>query len=132
MDIFETELNKLLVDTYRSIERIEESAIKNSKTIDLSISEMHLLDETAKHECGITIGNIAKAFNITLPSVTIAISKLEKKGYVEKVKRDGDGRKVYVKLTRLGEKTGAAHRFFHEQMVRNISQIFSQSEGSCY
>lgn len=130
MDSFEQELNKLLVDTYRSILKVEESTIKNSKTLDLSISEMHMLEAIAKHENGVTISDIAQELDITLPSVTVAVNKLQKKGYVEKLKSADDARKVNIALTRLGKKVNAAHQYFHEQMTKDISKAFSKEEKS--
>ena len=39
-----------------------------------------------------------------------------------------DGRVVYVKLTRLGRKVDAGHRYFHENMVRNVATEMSGEE----
>ena len=60
--------------------------------------------------------------------MTIAINKLLKKGYVEKQKCEKDGRVVFVKLTRLGTKTNAAHQYFHQSMVRNIVKDLTTEE----
>ena len=129
MDAFATQLNKTLVDTYRSITKVEEQALKNTGKMDLSISEMHLIEAVGKDKaCGRTISDIAQELGITLPSVTVAINKLVKKGYVEKVKGENDARTVYVKLTKSGSKMDAVHRYFHEQMVRKISEGFSDGE----
>ncbi|HEY8424290.1 MAG TPA: MarR family transcriptional regulator [Clostridia bacterium] len=128
MDSFEQELNKLLVDTYRSILKVEENTIKSSKALNLSISEMHMLEAIAKNEKGVTISDIAQELDITLPSVTVAINKLQKKGYVEKIKSSDDGRKVIVALTKLGKKVNAVHQYFHEQMTKDISKEFSKEE----
>ncbi|HEY8444470.1 MAG TPA: MarR family transcriptional regulator [Clostridia bacterium] len=130
MDAFEQELNKLLVDTYRSIVKVEESTIKNSKTLDLTINEMHMLEAIAKYDEGATISDIAQDLDITLPSVTVAINKLQRKGYVEKIKSSDDGRKVNVALTKLGRKVNAVHQYFHEQMTKDISKAFTKEEKS--
>lgn len=128
MDSFECELNKLLVETYRSIIKVEEYTIKSSKVMDLSIGEMHLLECVSKREEGLTISDIAQDLNITLPSVTIAINKLSNKGYVQKIKDTKDGRKVNVILTKTGKKINIAHQYFHELMTKNISKEFSKEE----
>lgn len=129
MDRFAHKLNELLVDTYRQISKIEEQAIHQTGRTDLSISELHLLEAVGKDkEKGRTISDIAQSQGITLPSVTAAVNKLVKKGYVEKVKALHDGRVVYVKLTRLGRKMDAGHRYFHENMVRNVSLEMSEEE----
>ena len=63
-----------------------------------------------------------------MPSVTVAINKLMKKGYVEKVRGEEDGRIVYVSLTRQGRRIDSAHRYFHESMVRSIIRDMTESE----
>ncbi|NLC16863.1 MAG: MarR family transcriptional regulator [Clostridiales bacterium] len=128
MDSFEQELNKLLVDTYRSILKVEESTIKSSRILNLSINEMHMLESIAKNEKGVTISDIAQDLDITLPSVTVAINKLQRKGYVQKIKNSDDGRKVNVVLTKLGKKVNAVHQYFHEQMTKDISREFTKEE----
>ena len=85
MNLFEHKLNELLVDTYRQISKIEEQAIHQTGRTDLSINELHLLEAVGKgSEKGRTISDLAQEQGITLPSVTAAVNKLAKKGYVEK------------------------------------------------
>ena len=99
MKPFEEQLNEVIVDTYRSILRVEENILKRSDQTDLSISEIHMLEAVGKgKDRRRTISELAEVLNITLPSVTVAINKLMKKGYVEKVRGEEDGRIVYVSL----------------------------------
>lgn len=121
-------LNRMLVETYRQINEIEEKSITMDSNINLTISELHLLESVGKNKEGCTISFIANDQNITLPSVTVAVNKLVKKGYVEKQKSDKDARQVLVKLTRLGRKVNASHQYFHENMVRSILKEFSEEE----
>lgn len=129
MKPFEEQLNEVIVDTYRSILRVEENILKRSDQTDLSISEIHMLEAVGKgKDRRRTISELAEVLNITLPSVTVAINKLMKKGYVEKVRGEEDGRIVYVSLTRQGRRIDAAHRYFHESMVRSIIRDMTESE----
>ena len=129
MNLFEHKLNELLVDTYRQISKIEEQAIHQTGRTDLSINELHLLEAVGKgSEKGRTISDLAQEQGITLPSVTAAVNKLAKKGYVEKSRAEHDGRVVYVKMTRLGRKIDAGHRYFHENMVRNVARELNETE----
>ena len=124
MKPFEEQLNEVIVDTYRSILRVEENILKRSDQTDLSISEIHMLEAVGKgKDRRRTISELAEVLNITLPSVTVAINKLMKKGYVEKVRGEEDGRIVYVSLTRQGRRIDSAHRYFHESMVRSIIPV---------
>lgn len=129
MKPFEEQLNEVIVDTYRSILRVEENILKRSDQTDLSISEIHMLEAVGKgKDRRRTISDLAEVLNITLPSVTVAINKLMKKGYVEKVRSEEDGRIVYVSLTRQGRRIDSAHRYFHESMVRSIIRDMTESE----
>ena len=129
MKPFEEQLNEVIVDTYRSILRVEENILKRSDQTDLSISEIHMLEAVGKgKDRRRTISELAEVLNITLPSVTVAINKLMKKGYVEKVRGEEDGRIVYVSLTRQGRRIDSAHRYFHESMVRSIIRDMTESD----
>lgn len=133
MEEFDKQLNTLLVDTFKSILKVEELSLKNKGLDDLSISEMHLLETIGKNkENGRTVKEIAKELNITPPSVTIAINKLEKKGYVQKIKGSIDGRMVFVMLTRLGRKIDSVHRYFHEQMIRSVGKELTNNEKEIF
>lgn len=128
LDPFEKKLNDILVNTYRSVLKVEEDTLKSTR-INLSISGLHLLEAVGKNrEQGRTISEIAQELDITLPSVTIAINKLYKKGYVKKIRSGKDARMVYVVLTKQGRKVDNAHRYFHRQMVRKISSELSEEE----
>jgi DNA-binding MarR family transcriptional regulator len=129
VDAFSAQLNEILVDTFRCILKVEERAIRNSVKVDLSISEMHLIESVGKKGSpGSTIGDIAGDLSITPPSVTVAINKLMKKGYVRKVRSENDGRVVHVMLTALGKRIDAVHRYFHESMVRSVTRELSEEE----
>lgn len=128
MDSFNKELNDILVDTFKTITKIEEISIKRAGH-DLSVSEVHILEAAAEDQGqGRTISDIAEDLRITLPSVTVAINKLVKKGYVSKVRDENDGRRVYVFLTDKGMQMDRVHRFFHKKLVSNIASGLTESE----
>ena len=127
MSDFVGEVNDFLVDTFRTILKIEENVIRTVENRDLSISELHLIEAVGKKEKR-TISEIASSLDITLPSVTIAINKLSKKGYVKKVRSDIDGRSVFVMLTELGKKTNENHTHFHQKLVESLADNFSEEE----
>ena len=129
MKPLEEQLNDLIVDAYRSILKVEETILKRSDNIDLSINEMHMLEAVGKGKNKPkTISEIAEDLGITLPSVTVATNKLVKKGYVEKLRGEEDARIVYVTLTKQGKKIDSVHRYFHESMVRSIISGMSEQE----
>lgn len=128
MEAFNRQLNDLLVDTFKVITKIEEVSIRRTGC-ELSVSEVHLLEAVAKAGSeGRSISDIADDLRITLPSVTIAINKLVKKGYVQKVKNSSDGRMVFVVLTAEGQKMELVHRYFHKRLVSNLAAGLSEEE----
>lgn len=131
MNTFEAQLNNLLVGAYRSIEEIEEHSLRTHNGMNLTISEIHLIEAVGPKQegsCGKTVSEISEYLGISLPSVTLAINKLVKKGYVTKQKSASDGRVVYVTLTREGQRAEHAHRYFHRNMVRAITKNMEPDE----
>lgn len=129
----EETLNQLLIKVYRSVNKLEESMIRSSANLNLSISEMHMLESIAligggKDGSGATIGDIADYHEITMPSVTSAVNKLQKKGYVTKTKCASDARVVRVTLTREGVKAEHAHQYFHRSMIRAVTKELTPHE----
>ncbi|MGI5898422.1 MAG: MarR family winged helix-turn-helix transcriptional regulator [Christensenellales bacterium] len=124
----ESDINAAFMQIYNSVHRVEERMLKHS-TLDLSISELDMLETVGAYgEKGCTISDIARDNSVTLPTVTVAVKRLEAKGYVEKNRCKQDGRVVFVALTRLGKKADAAHKYFHERMVRSFIKDVSQEE----
>jgi len=129
VDSFSSQLNDVLVDTFNNILKVEEDLLKHSTSVDLSINEMHLIESVGKNKNdGKTISDLAQILGITLPSVTIAINKLVKKGYVKKEKSSTDGRMVYVRLTDKGLRIDKIHQYFHVKMVNEVSKEMTDHE----
>ncbi len=129
MDDFSQELNQLLVSTYRDVGKLEEGMLHSVSGVDLSIGEMHLLEAIGENkDRGLLVCELAQRVELTPPTVTVAINKLAHKGYVQKTRSTLDKRGVIVTLTRMGKKVNAAHRYFHEQMVRSIKKHLSEQE----
>ena len=127
MAAYETELNDLMEEIYRNVRLMEERDMKKSR-LNLSISEMHLLEQIGKSEEGMTVSEIAQKQNVTKPSVTVAVNKLVQKGYCEKQHVESDGRAVLVTLTRLGRKVNAFHARFHRNMMREVTDGLTETE----
>ena len=127
MGTFAADLNELLVEIYRNIEILEESELKKSR-LNLSISEIHLIELIAKAGGGMTVSELAEWLKVTRPSVTVAVNKLVQKGYCEKRRREDDGRAVAVALTKAGRKVEAFHARCHRSMIREISDDLTENE----
>lgn len=127
MGDFVSSVNDFLVNTFRSILKVEESVLQNEKCKNLSISELHLIEKIGKKST-MTVTQIAERLNITLPSVTAAINKLCLKGYVKKERSKEDRRTVWVTLTEAGKEVEAIHEKFHKDLVTAIANNFNECE----
>lgn len=120
-------LNKLLVQLFNDILHIEEKAIKSTGIDNLSITEIHTIDAIGT-EGNKTMGEIANNLRITVGTLTTAINRLIKKGYVERKRIEEDRRVVLVNLTSKGEEVYKVHQVFHEEMICAMLSNFSDEE----
>jgi DNA-binding MarR family transcriptional regulator len=128
LEPYAAKLNCVITSIYDSVMQVEEQMLVKSVP-DLSIGELHILETVwQRRDMGCSISDIAQAHQVTLPSMTVAVKKLETKGYVQKMRSDTDGRVVYVALTRRGDKVNAMHRYFHEHMVRSVLRDIDETQ----
>ena len=130
MDNFSTALNNILVEIYRDVINLEEKTLKSvDNRIRLSIREIHFLEAVSMgKEEGLSVSELAEVLDVTKPSVTVAVNKLEKKGYLERRHDENDGRSVKVILTAEGAKINAFHQYYHRRMVKSISDDLTEEE----
>jgi DNA-binding MarR family transcriptional regulator len=129
MQNFQMILNNMLIQVYHNILRVEEKFLQTNNRINLTIREMHLIECVGENrDNGKTISEIAEFLKLTKPSVTVAVSKLTKKGYLRKNSCQTDGRIVRVTLTREGRKVYTYHKRYHMSMVHEIEKDFSEVE----
>jgi DNA-binding MarR family transcriptional regulator len=131
MDARLEELNTLLEDTFSSILRVEEKNLRSAGEGNLSISEFHTLQSVGDGEEGRSVGEIAEDLGVTVPTVTVSVNRLVKKGYVVKSKSSQDARITLIRLTDEGRRMNRLHRFFHEQMVFAIRNELADDELDC-
>lgn len=120
-------LNKLLVQLFNDILHIEENSLKNIDLMDLSMTEIHTIEAVGIKDAK-TMGEIAHDLRITVGTLSAAITKLIKKGYVERKRTEEDRRVVLVSLTSKGENIYREHQVFHEEMITSMLGNFSEEE----
>lgn len=120
-------LNELLVNVYDDIEEIETKSLRSGAFKDLSITEIHTIEAI-----GLTgeksMSEIAADLNITTGTLTTAIDKLIKKGYVVRNRSEADRRIVYIALTKRGKLAYRIHESFHYRMVRSVITDLTEEE----
>ncbi len=121
------QINKILVEVYDDVNRIEEYTIKNGAFSDISITEIHTIEAVGLYGTK-TMSEIASVLEITMGTLTTAVDKLIKKGYLERKRSNTDRRIVNVSLSKRGKLAYRIHEKFHLDMVQRIMMDFTQEE----
>ena len=116
MDYTKKVLNKVLVNLFNNIYVIEEKTLKSGPISDLSLTEIHTIEAIGMYVPR-SMSEIAQDLNITVGTLTSAINKLIKKGYVIRKRIEEDRRVVLVTCTKKGKLAYRLHRKFHSDMV---------------
>jgi len=108
-------LNELLVDMFNHILVLEERNLV-ARGVILSMSEVHTLENIFKSETK-TMSDVARRALVTQGTLTVAINRLVKKGYVARYKDEQDKRIVRLSLTQRALELLKIHDDFHENMI---------------
>ena len=121
MDALGNELNRLLVGTYRAAGKIEQIMLEDLSDGKLTLSEMRLIECVGNgRQRGRTVTEISQELDITLPSVTAMVKRLEQKGYVVKQRAASDGRQVNVRLTNEGFHAYVGYLYAQRKMINAV------------
>lgn len=121
------QINKMLVEVYDDVNHIEEYSIKQGAFSDLSITEIHTIEAVGLYGSK-TMSEISAELEITMGTLTTAVDKLIKKGYMERSRSNTDRRIVNVNLTKRGKLAYRIHEKFHLDMVQAIMLDFTPEE----
>jgi DNA-binding MarR family transcriptional regulator len=121
------EINRILVEIYDDVTHIEEYSIKSGAFSDLSITEIHTIEAVGLYGSR-TMSEISSKLDITMGTLTTAIDKLIRKGYVQRSRSEVDRRIVNVSLTNKGKLAYRIHEKFHMDMVKEIMNDFNPEE----
>jgi DNA-binding MarR family transcriptional regulator len=120
-------LNELLVELFNDIIQIEQNELKNGVLSDLSVTEIHTIEAIGMY-LQRTMSEVAADLKITVGTLTTAINKLIKKGYVERKRIEEDRRVVMIKLTKKGKLAFRLHEKFHSDIIKTIVTKLSDEE----
>ncbi|MDR0817793.1 MAG: MarR family winged helix-turn-helix transcriptional regulator [Clostridiales Family XIII bacterium] len=107
--------------------KIEERVISEESGGTLSISELHVLREIGLG-ADRAMSQVAHGLKISVSALTIAMNKLEKKGYVVRERSNEDRRIVRLHLTDKGIEAYKLHTDFHTGMVNSALAGLSAEE----
>ncbi|HFI0213702.1 TPA: MarR family winged helix-turn-helix transcriptional regulator [Streptococcus suis] len=120
-------INEYLTAIFNNVLVIQENSLRKSRFNDISIKEMHTIDEVGDKK-GATPSDIARALMVTLGTVTTSLNNLERKGYIERVRSTKDRRVVHLYLTKKGRLVYRLHQRFHNEMVKQITDGMDEAE----
>lgn len=120
-------LNRLLVQLFGDILKIEEKSLKEGQFTDLSVTEIHIIEAIGVNTEK-TMSEVANVLNVTVGTLTTAINRLIKKEYVERKRIEEDRRVVLISLTEKGVLAYRQHESFHNEMIQGAIDSMSFDE----
>lgn len=124
-------LNDLLVKLFNDILKIEEKSLREGDFSDLSVTEMHIIEAIGRN-VEKTMSEVAGVLNVTVGTLTTAINRLIRKGYVERKRIEEDRRVVLIKLTEKGDLAFINHEKFHNDMIQGILEDLSEEHEGIF
>ncbi|MGL6174992.1 MAG: MarR family winged helix-turn-helix transcriptional regulator, partial [Cellulosilyticaceae bacterium] len=119
-------VNELLVELFNEILTIEKAALQSGPFKDLSITEMHVIEEIGLTPR--TMTEVADRVGVTVGTLTTSINRLVKKEYVTRNRSKEDRRFVEIELTRRGKLAYRVHEAFHNEMVEYMIEELSNED----
>ncbi len=100
---------------------IEQEPVDTGDGVLLFTSEIHLLDIAGRYpDDSMTV--LASRLGITKGAISQTAKKLEEKGYLERINREGDNKTVLIRLTENGLRASGWHRAYHAAVNRRIQK----------
>ena len=120
-------LNRQLVGLFNRLLQQEERALAPLAK-DLSLREIHCIEQICAASGMSTMGELAERLGITLGTLTVSVNRLEFKGYVRRRRDARDRRIVRLLPTDKALAADRLHQAFHKGMVDDISRYLSEEE----
>jgi DNA-binding MarR family transcriptional regulator len=112
----------------KSMQDHENTVTRESDFADLSVTQIHYLDAIRHLEEPPAISELARRLNVSKPTVTTALDRLEQEGYIRKVPSADDRRVWYVHLTTKGLKISDLHDEIHKGYARNFEVALDEKD----
>lgn len=126
---FAAQFNHLFEELYQSVLQTEKHAFPDHSRLPLSASEFCVLERIAQApDAGVTISDLATQLEVARPSASVAVNKLQQKGFVTKLPSQADGRSILVILTHEGKLACAYHSYCRCQRFLQLSHAYTDEE----
>ena len=84
-------LNDIMVSLFNTVLKMEEEAIRNASCEDISITEVHTLEAIGTGRPR-TMTHVANILGIKISTLTTAVNRLVRKGYVSRLRERQEDR----------------------------------------
>jgi len=123
-------LNDFFVGVFNQILAWEGQTIKKIGVKDLSIRELHLIQAVSElYKLGKnTMANIARHISVSPGALSVAVSALVNKGYLERSYTAKDRRVIYITVTEKGQKVNEYHEAFHYEMINAVGEQLDDNQ----
>lgn len=116
-----------MVAVFEHILKTEKIFIAEYLDQTISMKEIHTIAAIGRSE-SLMMSELAGQLHVTMGTLTVMVSNLVKKGFVERYKSEKDRRIVKVGLTKEGRRVYDAHELFHENLVDALVEGFAEGE----
>ncbi len=116
-----TEILDRIIRILNRAARIEAEPIDIGHGILLHASEVHLIDMAGRYP-GENVTRIAARLGVTKGAVSQLARRLEEKGYLQRLNREGDQKTVLLCLTERGREAFEWHRSYHARVNQSIAR----------
>ena len=110
-----------------SMQQHEAAVTARSEFRALTVLQIHYLD-AIRHLKAPAVGELAHHFGVTKPTATVAIERLEARGFVKKVPSSVDRRVTNVHLTERGMRVSDLHDEIHEGYAKYFGKALKADE----
>lgn len=108
----------------KAIEKVDRKSIAET---GLNLSDFTIM-EALLHKGPLPVNTIGKKVLLTSGSMTAAVNRLEKKGFVKRIQDPSDGRRFYVHLTKTGRNIIKRAYEAHKKKLEKIAEVLTPEE----
>jgi MarR family transcriptional regulator, 2-MHQ and catechol-resistance regulon repressor len=108
----------------KAVEKVDRASIAET---ELGLTDFAIL-EALLHKGPLTINAIGEKVLLTSGSMTAAINRLKKKGWVRRVQDPADGRCVHVHLTEDGRRIIEKAYALHQKNLERVAEVLNPDE----
>lgn len=120
-------LEELINIVLNKAEQLEEKLKQESDLKNLTLRQMNCIELVQELE-NPTLSELTEKLQITKPSTSVMLERLEEHGYVRRVKSDNDKRAAHVHLTGKGDAAAHLHVDLHKKFAQLLTNELTESE----